>query len=173
MEAYDTVYHNDIIALTETQLNQGISDDEIFINGFSGKPFQKDDPRNDRYCDICVYYKENLPIKQHSDLEMLLAEGIVTEIVLGRKRFFIVAVYRPHHMSADNFEIVSRQNSTLAHYEFHTLKQLPLEFFDTFINRVKHEANGCDFTYDSGSCNAKDTLKLERMLFITNGTFLI
>ena len=37
LEAYDSVYHNDIIALTETQLNQGISDDEILINGFSGK----------------------------------------------------------------------------------------------------------------------------------------
>ena len=35
---------------------------------------------------------------------MLLAEGIVTEIVLGRKKFF-VAVYRPHHMSADDFEM--------------------------------------------------------------------
>ena len=31
------------------------------------------------------------------------------------------------------------KNSTLAHYEFHILKQLPLEYFDTFVNRVKHE----------------------------------
>ena len=37
------------------------------------------------------------------------------------------------------------KNSTLAHYEFHTLKQLPSESFDTFVNRVKHEANSSDF----------------------------
>ena len=38
LEAYDSVYHNDIIALTETQLNQRIPEDEILINGFSSKP---------------------------------------------------------------------------------------------------------------------------------------
>ena len=90
LEAYDFVYHNDIIALTEIQLNQGILDDEILINGFSGKPFRKDDPGGDLYRGICVYYKENLPIKRRSDLEMLLAEGIVTEIVLGRKKFSLL-----------------------------------------------------------------------------------
>ena len=93
----DTVYHNDIIAFTETQLNQGISDDEILINGFSGKLFRKDDDR-DRYRGICVYYKENLPIKRCSDLEMLLAEGIVTEIVLRwfhTIQFFIQLFFSP------------------------------------------------------------------------------
>ena len=41
----------------------------------------------DRYRGIYIYYKENLPIKRRSDLEMLLAEGIVSEIVLSRKNF--------------------------------------------------------------------------------------
>ena len=49
LEVYNSVYHNDIIALTETQLNQGIPDDEILINSFSSKPFRKDDPSGDRY----------------------------------------------------------------------------------------------------------------------------
>ena len=62
-------------------------DDGILINSFSGKPFRKDDPSSDRYRGICVNYKENLPIKRRSDLEMLLAEGNVTEIVLGRRKF--------------------------------------------------------------------------------------
>ena len=116
LEAYDSVYHNDIIALTETQLNQRIPDDEILINGFSSKPFRKDDPSGDRYRSICVYYKENLPIKRRSDLEMLLTEGIVTETVLGRKKFFFVAVYRPHHMSADDFEMFVQRIELLTDY---------------------------------------------------------
>ena len=41
LEAYDAGYHNDIIALTETQLNRGISDDEISTNGFSSKTLPK------------------------------------------------------------------------------------------------------------------------------------
>ena len=60
------------------------------------------------------------------------------------------------------------KSSTLAHYEFHTLKQLPLESFDTFVNRVKHEANGCDFTCDSGSCNVKNTLIRDQVIIGSN-----
>ena len=47
---------------------------------------------------------------------MLLAEGIVTENVLGRKKFFFVAVYRPHHMSADDFEMFIQRIELLADY---------------------------------------------------------
>ena len=108
---YNSVYHDDIIALSETQLNQGIPDDEILINSFSSKPFRKDDPSDDRYRGICVCYEENLPIKQRNDLDMLLAEGIITEIVSGLKNFFFVAVYRPYHMSADDFEMFIRRKS--------------------------------------------------------------
>ena len=47
---------------------------------------------------------------------MLLAEGIVTEIVLGRKKIFFVAVYRPHHMSADDFEMFIQRIELLTDY---------------------------------------------------------
>ena len=47
---------------------------------------------------------------------MLLAEGIVTKIVLGRKKFFFVAVYRPHHMPADDFEMFRQRIELLTDY---------------------------------------------------------
>ena len=47
---------------------------------------------------------------------MLLSEGIVTETVLGRKKFFFVAVYRPHHMSADDFEMFIQRIELLTDY---------------------------------------------------------
>ena len=47
---------------------------------------------------------------------MLLTEGIVTETVLGRKKFFFVAVYRPHHMSADDFEMFIQRIELLTDY---------------------------------------------------------
>ena len=47
---------------------------------------------------------------------MLLAEGIVTEIASGRKKFFFAAVYRPHHMSADDFEIFIQRIELLTDY---------------------------------------------------------
>ena len=36
-----------------------------------------------------------------------------------------------------------------------------------FLNRVKHEAKGCDFTCDSGSCNVKDTLIRDQVIIGT------
>ena len=46
------------------------------------------------------------------------------------------------------------QNTTLNNYNFHRLKQQPLESFDAWVNRVKHEANSCDF-----SCGPTCTVK--------------
>ena len=54
--------------------------------------------------------------KKFSDLEMLLAEIIVTEIVLGRKKFSFVAVYGPHHMSADDLELFIQRVELLTDY---------------------------------------------------------
>ena len=47
---------------------------------------------------------------------MLLAEGIVTEIVLGGKKFFFVTLYRPYRMSADDFEMFIQRVELLTGY---------------------------------------------------------
>ena len=39
------------------------------------------------------------------------------------------------------------QNMTLANFEFHKLRQQPMETFDAFVNRVKRDANYCEFKY--------------------------
>ena len=51
---------------------------------------------------VCMYFKENLPIKRRVDLETLCAEEIVTEIALHRKKLFFMGLYRPHGMSSDD-----------------------------------------------------------------------
>ena len=88
LEAYNSVYNYDILVLGETYLSGKISHDETFIEGFSKNPFRKDDPSGLRKGGLCMYFKENLPIKRRVDLETLCAEGIVTEITLHRKNIF-------------------------------------------------------------------------------------
>ena len=46
------------------------------------------------------------------------------------------------------------RNTTFANFEFHKLAQQFSESFDMFVNRVKHEAKGCEF-----SCGAACTIK--------------
>ena len=67
---------------------------------------------------------------------MLLSEGIVTEIVLGRKKFFFVAVYRPHHMSADDFEVFMQTIELLTDY-MHNEKLHCIIFAGDFNSRCK------------------------------------
>ena len=86
LEAYNSVYNYDILVSGETYLSGDINHDEAFIEGFSKNPFRKDGPSGLRKGGVCIYFKENLPIKRRVDLETLCAEGIVTEITLHRKK---------------------------------------------------------------------------------------
>ena len=65
------------------------------------------------------------------------------------------------------------KNSTLTHYEFHKLKQASDETFDAFINRVKHEAQGCDFKCKNPECNVKDTLIRDQVLIGTTNAEIL
>ena len=96
LEAYISVYNYDILVLSETYLSSDISHDETFIEGFGQNTFRKDNPRGLRKGGVCMYFKENLPIKRPVDLETLCAEGIATEITLHRKKIFFVGFYRLH-----------------------------------------------------------------------------
>ena len=58
------------------------------------------------------------------------------------------------------------QNKTLANYEFHKLKQRPLESFDAWVNRVKHEANYCSFSCGE-ACTVKNTMIRDQVVIGT------
>ena len=46
VEAYNAVYHYDVIAISETFLNSKINDSDICIQGFSHDVFRKDHPND-------------------------------------------------------------------------------------------------------------------------------
>ena len=73
--------------MCESLLNTNIPNDDIFISVFSPDPFRVDKPDNIRNGGVCLYFKENLPIKERGDLE-LLPETIAAEIKLNRKKYF-------------------------------------------------------------------------------------
>ena len=59
------------------------------------------------------------------------------------------------------------QNKTLANYQFHKLKQQPHETFDVFVNRVKQEANSCEFTCTSDTCTVKNVMIRDQIVIGT------
>ena len=74
-----------MIALSETNFNETIHNEEILIEGFSKEMFCNDNPSGDKQGGVCVYFKENLPIKRRKKLEMM-QKAIICEISLRRKK---------------------------------------------------------------------------------------
>ena len=107
IESLQSTYDFDLFGVCESMLTEKISNEEIFINGFSADPFRADKAANIRNGGVCLYFKESLPIKQRCDLEKL-PETIVAEINLTRNFFFFVRTYR--HPNMTNNEIVVYMN---------------------------------------------------------------
>ena len=104
IKAYNSVFHYDLIALSETNLNATIHNEEILVEGFSKEIFRNDHPSGDKQGGVCIYFKENLPIKRRKALE-IMQETIVCEISLRHKKIFFVAVYRSPNQTNDEFEV--------------------------------------------------------------------
>ena len=101
IQAYNSVVNFDLIALSETYLNNSISNEAISLEGFSNDVFRSDHPSNGKRGGVCLYYKENMTIKQRIDLQTI-SECVVAEITSGRKKMFLVVLYRsPSHTSQE------------------------------------------------------------------------
>ena len=111
IETFQATYNFDLFGVCESSLNSSILNESIFISGFSPDPFRADKPESSRNGGVCLYFRENLPIKRRTDLE-LLPETIVAEIKLKRKKVFIILSYCHPNLSAIEFE---EYTSTLEH----------------------------------------------------------
>ena len=102
IQAYNSVVNFDLIALSETYLNNSISNEAILLEGFSNDVFRSDHPSNGKRGGVCLYYKENMPIKQRIDLQTI-SECVVAEITSGRKKMFLVVLYRSSSQTSQEF----------------------------------------------------------------------
>ena len=85
IEVYDAIHKYDIVAVSESMLDSTIKNDDIFIEGFSKDIYRSDNPSSTKLGGVCLYYRDELPIKRRTDLE-LLQEMIVSKISLSRKK---------------------------------------------------------------------------------------
>ena len=105
IEAYNSVCNYDLIAIPDTRLDRSISNEDIQIGGFCCDVFRNDHPSNTIIPGgVCLYYKENIPIRHRNDLE-ILQETIVTEISLRRKKVFFMVLYCHPKQTSDEFDL--------------------------------------------------------------------
>ena len=80
IEAYNSLHHYDIMALSEAMLDSSISSENIYIEGFSREVYRNDHPINSKVGGVCIYFRDGLAIKQRRDLE-LMQENVVCEVI--------------------------------------------------------------------------------------------
>ena len=81
----------DIICLSETFLDSSISNGDEIINIKGYNLLRADHPSNKKRADVCMYYKEHLPIIKR-DYLCTLKGCFVTEIRVNKKGFLFVFV---------------------------------------------------------------------------------
>ena len=70
-----------------------IFNDDILVEGFSPDPIRADKADDTRNGGVCLYFREDLPIKSRKDLA-IIPETIVADIKLNRKKIFFILSYR-------------------------------------------------------------------------------
>ena len=114
IECFQSVYNFDIFGVCESSLTNQIPNEDIKLSGFSPLPFRFGKQDNVHNGGVCLYYKENLPIKQRVDLR-LFNKTIVAEISF--LPFFIISDRHPNQSAAE-----------VANYEFHEFRNHYCEF---------------------------------------------
>lgn len=87
----------DILAFSETWLNQSISSSDLLFNSYS-LPERKD--RDDSHGGVILYIRDNISYKRRHDLEPPGVECIWVELILHHKHVLFGLFYRPP--SSDN-----------------------------------------------------------------------
>ena len=103
IEAYNSLHQYDIMALSETMLDNSISSEDIYIESFSREVYRNDHPSNAKVGSVCIYFRDGLAIKQRRDLEMM-QETMVSEVNIARKKIFFITVYRSPSKNSEQVE---------------------------------------------------------------------
>ncbi|MCG8112559.1 MAG: endonuclease/exonuclease/phosphatase family protein, partial [Candidatus Thiodiazotropha taylori] len=83
----------DVISLTETWLNDTITNQDIAFNNFQ-LPFRRD-RIGDSHGGIAVYVKTGIPCKRRDDLELINIECMWLEVNIRNRKILVGTFYRP------------------------------------------------------------------------------
>ena len=98
-------------------LNESIKDEDIRIEGYSRGIFRSDHPNGKKEGGVCLYFKENLPIKRRKDLE-ITQENVICEILIRRKKVLFIAIYRSPNQANEEFDAFTEE-------QIFTLSRMP------------------------------------------------
>ena len=90
IEAYNSIFHYDLISICETSLNDSVELPDNLLNDYTFIP--ANNPANSRNGGVGLFYRNSLPVIIRKDLSF--NESIVVELKFGRKKIFFTVLYR-------------------------------------------------------------------------------
>ena len=99
IQSYNLIQNYDLIAITETALNEYTSDETIHLDGYI--PIRKDLPSGTTHGGVMFYHKESLPVIHRPDLKTQ-DNSLVCEISVNKKKIIVTVTYRRHHHGNNN-----------------------------------------------------------------------
>ena len=99
IQSYNIIQNYDLIAITETALNDYTPDEMIQLDGYI--PIRKDLPGTTTHGGVMFYHKESLPVIHRPDLETQ-ENSLVCEISINKKKIIVTVTYRRHHHGDDD-----------------------------------------------------------------------
>ena len=193
IEAFQAEQKFDFFGICESSLTSEISNADISIEGFSPDPIRADKADDTRNGGVCLYFRENLPIKSRPDLA-IIPETLVAEIKLNRKKIFFVLSYRHPNISTNEFkdyvasleniyERINRENPSVTIISGDFNARSPLfwendaqtnegEIFSNFLisNNMEELINEPTHIRDNGSQSCIDLICTDQpFLFVDTG----
>ena len=97
--AYNTLHKLDVICISETYLDKSADNDALSIDGY--KIIRADHPHNQKRDGVCIYFKEQLKLKQI--ITPNFSECILCEISMGNKIGYIAVTYHSPSQTGSEF----------------------------------------------------------------------
>ena len=95
------MYNYDLIGIVETHLDSTTDNDRLALNGYLF--IKSNHPQNVKRGGLGLYVKDSLTSKNRSDL-VTLPECVVSEIHVGRKKYFFAMIYRSPSQDQTEFD---------------------------------------------------------------------
>ena len=98
IQSYNLIQNYDLIAITETAINEYTSDEIIQLDGYI--PIRKDLPGGTTHGGVMLYHKDSLPVIHRPELETQ-ENSLVCEISINKKNIIVTVTYRRHHHGSE------------------------------------------------------------------------
>ena len=95
------MYNYDLIGIVETHFDSTTENDRLALDGYSF--IKSNHPQNVNRGGVGLYVKDSLATKNRSDL-VTLPESVVSEIHVGRKKYFFAVIYRSPSQDQTEFD---------------------------------------------------------------------